>query len=34
MKIIFMGTPDFAIPSLESLYKKWTFCGVGYNSKR
>lgn len=28
MKIIFMGTPDFAVPALEALAKKHTIVGV------
>lgn len=28
MKVIFMGTPDFAVPSLEMLFQKYTVCAV------
>lgn len=28
MRLIFMGTPDFAIPSLEALSHKYTICAV------
>lgn len=28
MKICFMGTPEFAVPSLEALYKKYEIVGV------
>ena len=28
MKIVFMGTPDFAVPSLKKLIEKYDVCAV------
>ena len=32
MRIVFMGTPDFAVPSLKALYNKsYDICAVEFN---